>query len=184
MIMEFKLNTKPENICRDFPQIGMILSYARNLRFEDTPDYNYIRSFLSKIAEAENFLLDNKFDWNNTSVSVKTKKKPKKTKKKVEKIENKTKESTENREIKETKETKETKEINEIKEVMEYTEQDGISTEMGSSRWPEFKDREKIFSELKFDRNKAKYALVDFQQISVTDIPSKLDTNNHYCNII
>jgi uncharacterized ubiquitin-like protein YukD len=46
------------------------LGYARNLQFEENPDYSYIRSLLEGVFNRYNFSYDFNFDW----ISIKNKK--------------------------------------------------------------------------------------------------------------
>lgn len=132
MIMDMKLGLTPEQLCRDMPcEIAAMLSYAKNLRFEESPDYNYMKTQLTRISEKEGFTFDNKFDWNNPPSTPKNKKKPLKKKK------NKSKASV--------------KSIGEeIKEPP--PKEDEVSTCLATKRWPEFSDREKIFSKIQSER--------------------------------
>ena len=117
MIMDIKIGYTPEILCKNLhPELAQMLSYCRSLRFEDNPDYNYLKTQIVKIAEKESITIDSKFEWN--SVKVKRKKKKKKTK-----ISDK---STEDVKIPQ--------------------KEDEIQTLVANSRWPEFFDRDKIFA--------------------------------------
>ena len=41
------------------------LQYCRSLRFEDSPDYGYLRRLLKDVFVREKFTVDRLFDWNN-----------------------------------------------------------------------------------------------------------------------
>ena len=71
-IMEKKIATTPEELCKTFPgnifihlleEFANFFQYARGLQFEDKPDYNYVRSIFKKVAERYNYEYDFKFDW-------------------------------------------------------------------------------------------------------------------------
>jgi casein kinase 1 len=152
MIMNVKLNTTPETLCRNSPpEIVTILSYARSLRFEETPDYSFLRSNIQKIAERETFAIDNIFDWNSHQSSPKQKKTKKKKKKSPK--------------------------INEERKAVPIKE-DEVSTCIATTRWPEFNDREKIFSKINLE--KAERA----QENSNLEVKENSKHNDeHLCNV-
>ena len=42
--MEKKLETSADVLCKGFPmEFSQYLTYCKNLKFEDKPDYNYLR---------------------------------------------------------------------------------------------------------------------------------------------
>ncbi|CAG9323835.1 unnamed protein product [Blepharisma stoltei] len=64
-IMERKLNTPIELLCRGFPpELTMFIQYCRGLKFEDRPDYGYLRRILKEAFMREEFQNDLIFDWN------------------------------------------------------------------------------------------------------------------------
>jgi hypothetical protein len=63
-IMEVKAITTPEILCKGFPrQISLILKYCRSLKFEEAPNYKYVKKLLRDVAEEGSFTFDNVFDW-------------------------------------------------------------------------------------------------------------------------
>ncbi|OMJ86038.1 hypothetical protein SteCoe_12543 [Stentor coeruleus] len=69
-IMERKINTSVETLCRTFPQeFVTYLNYCRNLRFEDRPDYSYLKRLFKELFFRENYTNDLIFDW-TTGLSV------------------------------------------------------------------------------------------------------------------
>ncbi|KAH7825573.1 putative casein kinase I-like [Monocercomonoides exilis] len=63
-IADLKMGTPIDDLCSDTPkEIAMLLRYIRVLHFESKPDYEFIQQLLRKIAEREEFLFDNVFDW-------------------------------------------------------------------------------------------------------------------------
>lgn len=63
-IMEKKMSTGIDSLCKGLPQeISTIFKYIKALRFEETPNYAFIRSAFLKIAENQRISLDYIFDW-------------------------------------------------------------------------------------------------------------------------
>ncbi|CAK78811.1 unnamed protein product (macronuclear) [Paramecium tetraurelia] len=63
-IMEKKQETTPEQLCKGFPyELTQYLQYCRNLKFEDKPDYHYIRNLFKEAFRKQGFEWDYKFEW-------------------------------------------------------------------------------------------------------------------------
>ncbi|KAF4662479.1 Casein kinase I isoform delta [Perkinsus chesapeaki] len=63
-IMEKKMSTPIEVLCKNFPyEFVNYLNYCRSLRFEDRPDYAYLRRSLKDLFFREAFQYDFVFDW-------------------------------------------------------------------------------------------------------------------------
>jgi len=63
-IMEKKMSTPPEELCRHFPaEFAVYLNYCRNLRFEDRPDYTYLRQLLKTLFFRQGYQDDSGFEW-------------------------------------------------------------------------------------------------------------------------
>lgn len=63
-IMEKKMSTPIEVLCKHFPnEFVTYLNYCRSLRFEDRPDYTYLRRLLKDLLFRENYQYDFVFDW-------------------------------------------------------------------------------------------------------------------------
>lgn len=63
-IMERKLTTGVEALCRGLPrEFAVFLTYARHLRFDDKPDYIYLRRILRDLFVRQGFTYDYIFDW-------------------------------------------------------------------------------------------------------------------------
>ena len=63
-IMEKKMVTPTETLCRGFPnEFSIFLNYTRSLRFDDKPDYAYLRKLFRDLFVREGFLYDYVFDW-------------------------------------------------------------------------------------------------------------------------
>lgn len=63
-MLELKINVKEEILFKDLPEeFNEILTYVRNLQFEDKPDYELIKNKFFSVIEKYNFSLDWNFDW-------------------------------------------------------------------------------------------------------------------------
>lgn len=63
-IMEKKISSPIETLCKGFPdEFASFINYTRDLKFDDRPDYSYLRRLLKTIAEREQIQMDHAFDW-------------------------------------------------------------------------------------------------------------------------
>ncbi|KAL7668842.1 hypothetical protein ACOME3_009526 [Neoechinorhynchus agilis] len=63
-ISEKKMSTPVEMLCRGFPaEFAMFLNYSRGLRFEEHPDYMYLRQLFRILFRTLNHFYDFTFDW-------------------------------------------------------------------------------------------------------------------------
>ncbi|KAJ7815533.1 kinase-like domain-containing protein [Mycena leptocephala] len=63
-IMEKKMTTPTDLLCRGFPhEFGVFLNYTRALRFDDKPDYSYLRKLFRDLFVREGYQYDDVFDW-------------------------------------------------------------------------------------------------------------------------
>jgi casein kinase I family protein HRR25 len=63
-IMEKKIATPVNKLCEGFPEeFSLFINYTRDLRFDDRPDFGYLRRLLKQIADKEKIEYDNVFDW-------------------------------------------------------------------------------------------------------------------------
>ncbi|KAK9322606.1 kinase-like domain-containing protein [Lipomyces orientalis] len=63
-IMEKKMTTPAEILCRGFPaEFSLYLNYTRSLRFDDKPDYTYLRKLFRDLFVRDGFQYDYVFDW-------------------------------------------------------------------------------------------------------------------------
>jgi len=64
-ISEKKMSTPIEELCRSFPaEFATYLNYCRTLRFDEKPDYSYLRQLLRNLFHRQGFTYDYVFDWN------------------------------------------------------------------------------------------------------------------------
>ncbi|KAL3139937.1 Casein kinase 1-like protein 12 [Trebouxia sp. C0009 RCD-2024] len=63
-ISEKKMATPVEVLCKGFPmEFATYFQYCRSLRFDDKPDYSYLRKLLRDLFAREGFQWDYVFDW-------------------------------------------------------------------------------------------------------------------------
>jgi len=64
-IMEKKMSTSTEQLCKGFPsELTAYFEYCRGLRFEDRPDYGYLKRLFKDLFYRKGFQQDHNFDWN------------------------------------------------------------------------------------------------------------------------
>ncbi|KAF7456291.1 casein kinase I [Cryptosporidium felis] len=63
-IMEKKMGTSVETLCKSYPpEFTTYLHYCRVLRFDDRPDYTYLRRLFRDLMQREGLVDDGEFDW-------------------------------------------------------------------------------------------------------------------------
>lgn len=63
-ISEKKMSTPIEILCKGFPiEFATYLNYCRSLRFDDKPDYAYLRRLFRELFLRKGYALDFVFDW-------------------------------------------------------------------------------------------------------------------------
>jgi len=63
-ISEKKLSTPIEVLCKGFPsEFATYLNFCRSLRFDDKPDYTYLRQLFRNLFHREGYTYDYVFDW-------------------------------------------------------------------------------------------------------------------------
>ena len=73
-IKEKKVTTQLPDLCRGFPEeTQTFITYAKELRFEDRPDYSYLKKLIRQMAERENIVFDFDFNWVNKKNEEKAK---------------------------------------------------------------------------------------------------------------
>ncbi|ORY47222.1 kinase-like protein, partial [Rhizoclosmatium globosum] len=59
-----KQSTSVKDLCDGFPEeFGLYMKYCRELKFEETPDYDYLRGLMNKVLARIGELDDGVFDW-------------------------------------------------------------------------------------------------------------------------
>ena len=67
LVYKIKSKVKPEKLCENLPQeLTDYFKYCKKLKFEEKPDYNYLRGLFKSILDKNNFPLDNYFTWVET----------------------------------------------------------------------------------------------------------------------
>lgn len=68
-ISERKMSTTIEELCKSFPsEFATYLNFCRSLRFDDKPDYSYLRQLFRNLFHHQAFTYDYIFDWNMLKV--------------------------------------------------------------------------------------------------------------------
>lgn len=63
-ISEKKISTPVESLCKGCPsEFATYMNYTRSLRFEDRPDYSYLRKLFRELFIREGYQMDYVFDW-------------------------------------------------------------------------------------------------------------------------
>ena len=64
MVRDFKVNTPIEQLFQDVPSEFMaFLGYCRGLKFDDRPDYAYLKKIFNDLFSKQMFEYDNIYDW-------------------------------------------------------------------------------------------------------------------------
>jgi casein kinase 1/casein kinase 1 epsilon len=75
-IMEKKLGTPVEVLCKGLPnEFVTYLQYCKTLKFEDKPDYNYLKTLFKDLFVKSGYEWDYQYDWNMISKKKKEDKK-------------------------------------------------------------------------------------------------------------
>jgi casein kinase 1 len=63
-ILKKKIITSLEEVCLGLPSEFMIfINYSKTLRFEEKPDYSYLRRLFKELMQRENLVNDGLYDW-------------------------------------------------------------------------------------------------------------------------
>eukprot|EP00002_Diphylleia_rotans_P033661 TRINITY_DN7176_c0_g1_i3.p1 TRINITY_DN7176_c0_g1~~TRINITY_DN7176_c0_g1_i3.p1 ORF type:complete len:401 (+),score=60.77 TRINITY_DN7176_c0_g1_i3:101-1303(+) len=63
-ISEKKVNTSVDVLCKGYPEeFAVYLNYCKTLKFEEKPDYSFLRKLLRDAFIREGFQYDNTYDW-------------------------------------------------------------------------------------------------------------------------
>lgn len=66
LVFEKKSNTSIESLCQNFPkEFQTYLEYCRSLRFDQKPDYSYLKRLFDDVLKRKGMKMDNVFDWSN-----------------------------------------------------------------------------------------------------------------------
>ena len=64
-ILDKKIETSVEDLCSGFPvEFSMFLNYSKSIRFEDRPDYSYLKRIFKELLFKLGCQYDFVFDWN------------------------------------------------------------------------------------------------------------------------
>ncbi|XP_037934918.1 casein kinase I-like [Teleopsis dalmanni] len=64
-VVEKKISVPIEDLCKGLPdEFAIFTRYARKLRFEESPDYNYLRHLFENLYTSLDFKNDDIYDWN------------------------------------------------------------------------------------------------------------------------
>jgi len=59
-----KMNTPNELLCKNFPkEFTVYMNYCGSLRFEEKPDYSFLRRLFRNVFCRQGYAADNRFDW-------------------------------------------------------------------------------------------------------------------------
>ena len=62
--MESKLSISADELCAGYPyEFLQFLTYAKNLPFEERPDYGYLKRMFNELLIREGEVYDNVYDW-------------------------------------------------------------------------------------------------------------------------
>ncbi|CAD8098770.1 unnamed protein product [Paramecium sonneborni] len=65
-IMEKKLATSSETLCKNHPkQLYHFIEYAKNLKFDEKPDYNYLKNLFMSIMKENELRIEYIYDWDD-----------------------------------------------------------------------------------------------------------------------
>ena len=68
-ISQLKISSKPSTLCAGLPtKIEEYLSYCRSLKFDQTPDYELLKTMLRDVYEENEYEIDGIFDWDAVDV--------------------------------------------------------------------------------------------------------------------
>ena len=63
-ILEKKIETSTEALCKGFPgEFRNYFDHVRSLRFDDRPDYDYLKRLFRELFFRKGYCYDNIFDW-------------------------------------------------------------------------------------------------------------------------
>ena len=64
--MEKKLATSSETLCKNHPkQLLQFVEYSKNLKFDEKPDYNYLKNLFLSIMKENELRIEYIYDWDD-----------------------------------------------------------------------------------------------------------------------
>ena len=67
-IMEIKIETSPEELCKGFPQeFEEYVRYCRGLEYKEDPEYDYLKKLFNNVLKGN---CENNFDWDNNKTMI------------------------------------------------------------------------------------------------------------------
>ena len=68
-ITEIKKQTTPQKLCENAPkQFEEYIVYTRNLKYEESPDYNYLKKLFKSLLKKNKWPFDYYYDWDNAGI--------------------------------------------------------------------------------------------------------------------
>ena len=62
---DLKVNLTPEDFCSNLPkEVLTFFNYCRDLEFDQSPDYSYLRQLLKTVVKQRKEQYDAYYDWN------------------------------------------------------------------------------------------------------------------------
>ena len=69
-IKEIKKNITPKELCQDLPiQFEEYVKYTKNLKYEEDPDYNYLKKLFITVLKNNNWEFDYYYDWDKNTLT-------------------------------------------------------------------------------------------------------------------
>ena len=81
-IKEKKLTVTCKELCDDYEEVWELLNYAREMRYEEEPDYKMIKNTILEMLDQRDIKVDNVFEWEGLDLEKEEEKMNKKKKKK------------------------------------------------------------------------------------------------------
>ena len=70
-IREIKKKITPKELCYGLPsEFEQYITYTRNLKYEEKPDYNYLKNLFLNLLKNNNFKLDYYYDWDQSTLDA------------------------------------------------------------------------------------------------------------------
>ena len=69
-IREVKMKVTPSELCETLPnEFEQYIKYTRNLKYEEDPDYNYLKNLFVNVLKKNNWVFNYYYDWDQTTLS-------------------------------------------------------------------------------------------------------------------